>query len=381
MKYNYKMKAIYILFFLYAAVFSFVNYKYDSNLITYFIHPIIITLFFLYAIYVLNLPNQIIKNEKAKLQGIFIIIFSYLIIYFLSGLVIGYTFSIYSHSFVSVIKNIWAYIYPVLGIEYLRNIFSKDSKMFLLNIIVFTLIDISLYDFLISKNNFYELFQGVLSVLFVSIVNNILLLYISKNCGYKSTLIYLIPQKIFLILIPFYPATNWYFITVFYTVLPFITYAYINTVIQNNDYVLNLRKNKKAKFLKAIMPIFLIIMFAFFVNGFLMYKPTVILSDSMQPIFSRGDILIIKTLSTKEKNNLKLYDIISYNADNINVTHRIVSIEKYNDGSVLYITKGDSNNTMDKNKVEASKIEGVVKLVIPKLGYPAVWVNDRKSAN
>ena len=74
-------------------------------------------------------------------------------------------------------------------------------------------------------------------------------------------------------------------------------------------------------------------------------------SDSMNPTFFEGDIIIGQRLTLKEAASLKVDDIISYKTringvDTIN-THRIVEITSDGD-SVAYITMGDNKET---NKV------------------------------
>ena len=91
----------------------------------------------------------------------------------------------------------------------------------------------------------------------------------------------------------------------------------------------------------------------------------------MKNYINRGDAVIV--LDTKE---IKLYDIIEYKLDKIRVVHRVVSIEKYNNGEILYITKGDNNNVVDKEKVTEDQIVGKVLFKIPYIGYPSVWLND-----
>ena len=41
------------------------------------------------------------------------------------------------------------------------------------------------------------------------------------------------------------------------------------------------------------------------------------------------------------------------------------------------MTKGDANNTEDKVLINEKDILGVVKYVVPKIGYPTVWLNDK----
>ena len=113
-----------------------------------------------------------------------------------------------------------------------------------------------------------------------------------------------------------------------------------------------------------------------FVLGLFKYKPMAILSNSMVPTYSRGDIVIFSKPNKKELENIQIYNIIVYRLDNMIVAHRIVNIEKNNKGEVLYTTKGDNNLTVDSKKVTNEQIIGIVKTVVHFIGYPTVWLND-----
>lgn len=73
-------------------------------------------------------------------------------------------------------------------------------------------------------------------------------------------------------------------------------------------------------------------------------------SDSMNPTFKEGDLIIDKVLTSDEKKSLQKGDIITYyvdlNGDGINElnTHRIVDV--YEEGGyIYYVTKGDNEKT------------------------------------
>ena len=76
-----------------------------------------------------------------------------------------------------------------------------------------------------------------------------------------------------------------------------------------------------------------------------------VMSDSMKPTFEKGDKIVVK----KQK-DYEVGDIITYIDNDKNlITHRI--IEKYEDG---FITKGDNNNTEDKEKVRKNQVLGKI---------------------
>ena len=88
------------------------------------------------------------------------------------------------------------------------------------------------------------------------------------------------------------------------------------------------------------------------------YSEAVVESGSMSPEIETYDFII-----NSKMDNYKVGDIITYEKNGL-VTHRIVEIT--DDG---FITKGDHNNTADREAVEIGQIQGKVVLVIPKIGY------------
>ncbi len=84
----------------------------------------------------------------------------------------------------------------------------------------------------------------------------------------------------------------------------------------------------------------------------------VVLSGSMEPEFSVGDLIIFTERSSYEKG-----DVVVFDDDSMIVTHRIVSITKEE-----VITKGDANNAEDF-PIKPEQIKGKVLFVIPLVGY------------
>jgi len=355
------------------------GYDIFSTKVINLIHPIISLLLFLYAFFVINASRQRIKQETSRVQTVFIIVTIYLMLYFSLGLITGNGRSIYNHSFLGYILNIWIYIFPIICIEYLRNVFIRNNKrkwIYILNIIIFTLYDIPIYSFIKSGYTPAELFTHTCSIIVPALATNIVLIYLTRTSGYKSTMIYLIPQKLFMICLPLLPSLNWYYVAITGTLLPFITYIFIKIIQDKLTNFASKRELRKQSYIRYIPIIFTIILLLCFMTGVFKYEPVAILSNSMHPLYDRGDVIIIEKMDKTSLENLNEEDIIEYNLNGIFVAHRIVSVEKYNDGTVLYITKGDNNNIIDKEKVSPSQIKGVVRFTVSKIGYPSVWFSE-----
>ena len=379
-KFNKKMIVVYSLIVIYILFSNNFGYKYYSTIMTNVINPLFYIVTFIISILLSNEDhNQRIKAKVNKYQTMLILVISYLIIYILLGLFFGYVKSIYSHSFFGILKNIWNYIIPIIFIELIRNILIRNSNhskiAFIVIAFLFTLIDIDLYN-IIRLTNKAEIFKTIFSVILPATIKNLSLNYIAKTSGYITSLIYLLPQKLTSIILPILPDLDWYFISLVGILLPILALIIIKNLddrIESPKSKFRLKKEKPIRIIILIIPL---IIFCLFIAGIFKYKPTAIVSNSMHPIFDRGDVVIIEKLDRKKSRNLKKYDIIEYKLKNIIVSHRIIHIEKHNDGSISYITKGDNNNTADNEKVSSNQIIGIVKFRIPKVGYPSVWLND-----
>lgn len=96
------------------------------------------------------------------------------------------------------------------------------------------------------------------------------------------------------------------------------------------------------------------------------YAPVDVLTGSMEPVFSPGDVIIIEKNADYGKN-----DIVTYTDESTLITHRI--IYKTEDG---YITKGDANNVADDELVKKSQIIGKYLFTIPYVGLLRIWTKS-----
>lgn len=89
-------------------------------------------------------------------------------------------------------------------------------------------------------------------------------------------------------------------------------------------------------------------------------------TESMNPTFAAGDIIISDRLSEEGMKSLKVGDIISFDAgdldgDQVNDinTHRIVDIITNGDGTVKYITKGDNPSIVATEEVAPANVKAL----------------------
>lgn len=85
---------------------------------------------------------------------------------------------------------------------------------------------------------------------------------------------------------------------------------------------------------------------------------TVVLSGSMEPHLSTGDLLLLV-----ERESYSVRDVVVFQDGRTAVVHRIISMDEQE-----IITKGDANNAPDE-PITREQIKGEVVLAIPLIGY------------
>jgi len=97
--------------------------------------------------------------------------------------------------------------------------------------------------------------------------------------------------------------------------------------------------------------------------------PMVVLSGSMSgdapDHIEIGDLVITVPVDPAD---LKVGDVITYIDEGMVVTHRIIDLLEAEDGTTLFQTKGDANESQDARPIAPDQVIGKFKHRIPKLG-------------
>ena len=354
----------YFLFFFFDISFSFFNFLFYGLLFLIFI--------------LLFRDKKLIRNyHKEFSQTVFIISIIYFIIYYILGVIIGYSYNVYSTSFIGILRNIIVIVVPLLFREEVRSRFlflnKKKFGIFFITLLFIVLELFSSTFFTYSNNE--ELFINFFSVFLPIVLENILLTYLAY-IGIRSTVYaYFIPMLISRYFIPITLDVDWFFALLFQLILVVVIfYVSFNEYLWKEKRIYSYKTNKTNSVV-YLFGVVLIVSFGLFVAGVFKYRPVAILTYSMEPIFTRGDAVIVEKLYDDEKNKLKKGDIIQYQVDKTVVVHRIIKVKK-EDNKKVYILKGDNNNAKDPKPVYMEQIMGKVLFSIPKVGYPSVWLSE-----
>ncbi len=91
-----------------------------------------------------------------------------------------------------------------------------------------------------------------------------------------------------------------------------------------------------------------------------------VLSGSMEPEFSPGDMLVIK-----RKDDYQVGDIVTYEQQGSFITHRIIEQDETG-----FLTRGDANNAPDGMRIRYADIYGALWIILPGLGNVALFLKS-----
>jgi signal peptidase I len=251
-----------------------------------------------------------------------------------------------------------------------KNRFSKRNVL-LINFI-FTLIDIVTVIDLYQFNTALLVFTFIGEVVLTSIYNNSLESLISYNNGPIPPIIFRLIMELYVYFVPIIPNLGIYLNTVITVCLPVLLILCLNKLCYNYKNV----SKKKVSISKMYITIPLVIIFisvCSLVSGIFKYKIVAVASNSMIPVFERGDAVIYEKVNSVS--NLNVGDILVFEQNDVIYIHRIVEIVYKNKEYNIY-TKGDNNAYQDDFITTSKDVVGVVRQEVKYIGYPTIWVTE-----
>lgn len=373
MKKNYKallMDCIALLFLI--IVFYVITRAISSNLKSY------IAIAFLIVLLVPNLIFFGFKKDKNYYLGytirliVTILMISGLVIYFL-GLVLGFTKGVFGiNSFINIV--IPELILIILW-EYLRFIVIGNGHTNFKGRFAFTLL-LAIFSIIIQFNpgsliDSYAVFVFICTIVFPTIALEFLCTFLVHNTGFRPSLLYKSVTTLYVYLLPIVPKLGDYLFGFVGVLVPFITFYILNKNLIRDDKYKSKLNNRFVKFVTAPIIIILLVL-TILVSGIFHYKLIAVASNSMHPVFSKGDAVLIEY---SEPEDIKVGDVLVFRHDNIIVVHRVVNIGNYND-SYYFNTKGDANDKQDNFNIEEKDMIGKVDYIVKYIGYPTIWMNE-----
>lgn len=373
----FKQKDIIIILIIYLILQIFLQIN-NVKLLTETIKPIFWFAFLCYLIYKNYKCYHRLPNNKSYTIKMLITTTLYFIIYFYLGFILGFTESPYDHSIRGILQNSFQMIMPLIGIEIARSIVANSNKenfkiIILITAILF-IIELNFNMIIPILDQPETLFKYIAHTILPLFSSSVLFTFLTLKGSYQLPLIYRIMDKLIVIILPVYPSANWFVLGALGIIVPVAYYLLFKYVFINRQSHSN-RKGKTVNKVSLTIAIIISVTLVSFMLGLFKYEPVAILSNSMLPSYSRGDIVVYEKLDESGLQNISKNSIIVYRIGNQIVAHRVVNVIQENN-DVLYQTKGDNNNTVDSALVETTQILGVYRCHFKYIGYPSVWLNE-----
>lgn len=307
-----------------------------------------------------------------------IFILTFFLLYYLSGIIIGFARTDNYYNWYGLVKFIIPLVLTIITKEYLRyQVIMKSEGSKLLTIIscmLFILLDVTTAIYYSGFSSKYDAFLFIALTLLPAISTNIVCCYLTYKVGYKPNIMYLLVMNLYQYLLPIVPNPNEYIASIIMFVAPIVLGYKLNkffTTVIDEDIARDYRKNRM---LSLIIPTLIVIVLVYFNSGYFKYHAIAIASGSMEKQISKGDVVIIEKVDG-DYASLKEGQIIAYKHDGVIVVHRLIKIIK-EDNRYFFYTKGDANADPDNYVIEQSTVIGKVNVKIPFIGLPTVWLNE-----
>lgn len=276
-----------------------------SNIYSNVINPIV---WIIIALLCFILFENEYVNKKFRLdilQTTIITLIVFFIIYYLLGFIVGFQDTPYSHKIMGILNNIWSFGIIIFFQEYVRQVLinrsGRNRYILILLALLFIFADISKSLVLTKLSDGASVFQFFVIIINPAIARNMLLMFLTYKADFLPSLIYRFFLTMYSFIVPFIPNFNWFLLGVIDIVLPFVTFSTVYKQLQKkeNEEVINRRKYKGILIYPLVFGLLMILVIL--VSGVFKYQIIAIASNSMNPIFYKGDAVIIKKWSIKKR--------------------------------------------------------------------------------
>ncbi len=204
--------------------------------------------------------------------------------------------------------------------------------------------------------------------------SNALLSMLVLYGGAKAGILFSGIQTVFYRVFPFIPSLPWIGESALGLTFPALFALFVRDQMQtlNRERAIEYQNNITG-FAASLV---IIVSFAWFVVGVFPIYPLVVLTGSMEPLVYPGDVVLVERISKEsEVKKLAVGDIINFDREDINITHRIIRIENDDAGNISFETRGDNNDSADTELVKPNDVNGTIIEVVPKVGLPVLLMN------
>ena len=373
-----KSKIAYVLLLTIISIFVIVHLIKLPGTLAYLIPPVLWSLAFIIAYpYVRKGP----ASSTSFLITIFLLSITYIVVNMFLGLLTEVGKSPYTLSFFATTINMFYGLTKLLGLEYSRAYFSrkvlssgsrKSFTIMLSTAVFYTVILINPYEYT-SLQDLTTVLRFINKPLLPLLAENIFLTQVVILGGPLYSLTYKAIILMFYNLSPILPNLPWTIYGLVNVLIPLIGTLIIMSSKSVSIMCRSIVGEKERVKVKSYLWIVPVMISLLIISGALGIKPYVIVSKSMEPTLSIGDIVFVYKA---EFNEAKISDIIAYFDGEKVVIHRVYNIDKANGKYMYLVTKGDAVKNPDPVLVSKEMFLGKMAFKIPYMGLAIIYLKE-----
>lgn len=219
-----------------------------------------------------------------------------------------------------------------------------------------------------SFNSFMD-FVGI--YLFPAIISGFSYQYLSRRYGPMPNIVYRLVTTLYFYIIPWVPNLPDSINAIISLFTPLFVYAFVDMLFERKVRRA-LKREGPVGYILTGGAVAVMVAFVMLISCQFRFGALVIATESMTGEINKGDAIIYDTSIDA---TVTEGQVIVFNQKGNKVVHRVDGIEVINN-ETRYYTKGDANEDRDPGYVTSGSIEGVVKLKLPGVGYPTLWLRD-----
>ena len=313
-------------------------------------------------------------NKQQVLMIVSVIAVVYLMLYYITGLFVGFYRNIYGWNLTSFFgRLIPASVIIVVSEIYRWIIVAQNDRpsniLCYLSCVVAEMTVCSTAN--VAASSFNSFMNLVAETMFPAIIANLLYHYLSKRYGFYSNIVFRAVTTLYLYLIPIVPDLSSAIKSFVDLFLPIAIYLFIDALYEKKRRYALVKKSKLEVPI-TIIAVAIMLFSVMVISNHFYIGSYVIATESMTGELNKGDAAIYERY---EDQTIEEGQVIVFEHDDIVVIHRVVEIQIIN-GQNRYFTKGDANEEADSGFIYDSNIIGLVNFKIPFIGYPTIWLRS-----
>ena len=301
----------------------------------------------------------------------------YVVLYYLSALIFGFTRTGYGLKTDVILGLTLPIAAIIVCTEIIRHVLcvQKDKIATAFAYLISLCSDLVICATIPALTNMATFMDMVGMTLFPGLMANLLFNYLSARYGCLPNIVYKAFTVWIFYLIPYGSAISFSLLGFVDLMLPIVIFIFIDSLYEKKRRYALGNVSRTRRILSNVLSIVCVVIMlgsVMLISNQFHYGAYVIATPSMTGELNKGDAAIYEKLGDSP---VIEGQVIVFEQNDTVIVHRVVDIQTIN-GITRYYTKGDANEDLDAGYILRSDIIGLVSYKIPYIGYPTIWIRS-----